>query len=133
MQTPSFIEDHSSQIPALQVLQNLGYTCLTADEVLKERQGKLSNVLLEDILEKQLIEMNKIEFKGKVYPFSPASIRGAIDALKNVPMFDGLVTTNSKIYDLLTLGKSFEESIGNDRKSFTINYIDWNNIENNVL
>lgn len=133
MQTPSFIEDHISQIPALQLLQNLGYTYLTPDEVLKERQDKLSNVILEDILEQQLMKINEINFKGKVYPFSPASIRGAIDAIKNVPMFDGLVTTNSKIYDLLTLGKSFEESIGNDRKSFTINYIDWNNIENNVF
>lgn len=133
MQTPSFIEDHISQIPALQLLQNLGYTYLTPDEVLKERQDKLSNVILEDILEQQLLKFNKIQFKGKIYPFSPASIRGAIDAIKNVPMFDGLVTTNSKIYDLLTLGKSFEESIGNDRKSFTINYIDWNNIENNVF
>lgn len=133
MQTPSFIEDHISQIPALQLLQNLGYIYLTPDEVLKERQDKLSNVILEDILEQQLMKINEINFKGKVYPFSPASIRGAIDAIKNVPMFDGLVTTNSKIYDLLTLGKSFEESIGNDRKSFTINYIDWNNIENNVF
>lgn len=133
MQTPSFIEDHISQIPALQLLQNLGYTYLTPEEVLKERQDKLSNVILEDILEQQLLKFNKIQFKGKFYPFSPASIRGAIDAIKNVPMFDGLVTTNSKIYDLLTLGKSFEESIGNDRKSFTINYIDWNNIENNVF
>mgnify|MGYP004542415517 FL=1 len=133
MQTPSFIEDHISQIPALQLLQNLGYTYLTPDEVLKERQDKLSNVILEDILEQQLLKINNIQFKGKIYPFSPASIRGAIDAIKNVPMFDGLVTTNSKIYDLLTLGKSFEESIGNDRKSFTINYIDWNNIENNVF
>lgn len=133
MQTPSFIEDHISQIPALQLLQNLGYTYLTPKEVLKERQDKLSNVILEDILEQQLLKFNKIQFKGKIYPFSPASIRGAIDAIKNVPMFDGLVTTNSKIYDLLTLGKSFEESIGNDRKSFTINYIDWNNIENNVF
>lgn len=133
MQTPSFIEDHISQIPALQLLQNLGYTYLTPEEVLKERQEKLSNVILEDILEQQLLKFNKIQFKGKIYPFSPASIRGAIDAIKNVPMFDGLVTTNSKIYDLLTLGKSFEESIGNDRKSFTINYIDWNNIENNVF
>src|SRR5574344_1503124 len=132
MQTPSFIEDHSSQIPALQVLQNLGYTYLTADAVLKERQDKLSNVLLEDILERQLIKMNKIEFKGKVYPFSPASIRGAIDALKNIPIFDWLVTTNSKIYDLVTLGKSFKESIGDDKKSFTINYIDWKHPENNV-
>lgn len=133
MQTPSFIEDHISQIPALQLLQNLGYTYLTHEEVLKERQDKLSNVILEDILEQQLMKINEINFKGKVYPFSPASIRGAIDAIKNVPMFDGLVTTNSKIYDLLTLGKSFEESIGNDKKSFTINYIDWNNIENNVF
>lgn len=133
MQTPSFIEDHISQIPALQLLQNLGYTYLTPEEVLKERQDKLSNVILEDILEQQLLKINNIQFKGKVYPFSPASIRGAIDAIKNVPMFDGLVTTNSKIYGLLTLGKSFEESIGNDRKSFTINYIDWNNIENNVF
>lgn len=133
MQTPSFIEDHISQIPALQLLQNLGYTYLTPEEVLKERQDKLSNVILEDILEQQLLKFNKIQFKGKIYPFSPASIRGAIDAIKNVLMFDGLVTTNSKIYDLLTLGKSFEESIGNDRKSFTINYIDWNNIENNVF
>lgn len=133
MQTPSFIEDHISQIPALQLLQNLGYTYLTPDEVLKERQGKLSNVILEDILEQQLMKINEINFKGKVYPFSPASIRGAIDTLKNIPMFDGLVTTNSKIYDLLTLGKSFEEAIGNDRKSFTINYIDWNNIKNNVF
>ena len=131
MQTPSFLEDHISQIPALQLLQNMGYTYLTPDEVLKERQGKLSNVILEDILEQQLFKINKIQFKGKVYPFSPASIRGAIDALKDVPLFDGLVTTNSKIYDLLTLGKSFEEAIGNDRKSFTINYIDWNNLENN--
>lgn len=133
MQTPSFIEDHISQIPALQLLQNLGYTYLTPEEVLKERQDKLSNVILEDILEQQLLKINNIQFKGKIYPFSPASIRGAIDAIKNVPMFDGLVTTNSKIYDLLTLGKSFEESIGSDRKSFTINYIDWNNIENNVF
>ena len=132
MQTPSFIEDHISQIPALQLLQNLGYTYLTPDEVLKERQGKLSNVILEDILERQLMKFNEINFKGKVYPFSPANIRGAIDALKNITMFDGLITTNSKVYDLLTLGKSFEEAIGNDRKSFTINYIDWENPENNV-
>ena len=131
MQNPSFLENNISQIPALELLKELGYTYLTTEDVLKERQGKLNNVILEDILEQQLFKINKIQFKGKIYPFSTASIRGAIDALKDVPMFDGLVTTNSKIYDLLTLGKSFEEAIGNDKKSFTINYIDWNNLENN--
>jgi len=34
MDTPSFIEDHISQIPALQLLQNLGYTYLSPDEAL---------------------------------------------------------------------------------------------------
>ena len=58
MQTPSFIEDHISQIPALQLLQNLGYTYLTPDEILKERQDKLSNVILEDILEQQLMKIS---------------------------------------------------------------------------
>lgn len=133
MQTPSFIEDHSSQIPAIQLLQNLGYTYLTPEEALRERQSKFSNVILEDILEKQLIKMNSINFKGKVYPFSPASIRGAIDAIKDIPLFDGLINTNEKVYDLLTLGKSFEEAIGADKKSFTMNYIDWKTPENNVF
>ena len=44
MQTPSFKEDHISQIPALQLLQNLGYTYLSPDEaeklkVYKEQKG----------------------------------------------------------------------------------------------
>ena len=32
MDTPSFKEDHISQIPALQLLQKLGYTYLSADK-----------------------------------------------------------------------------------------------------
>jgi hypothetical protein len=33
MNTPSFQEDHISQVPALQLLQNLGYTYLRPQEV----------------------------------------------------------------------------------------------------
>ena len=47
---PSFQEDHVSQVPALQLLQNLGYTYLRPQEAFLERKGKLGNVLLEDIL-----------------------------------------------------------------------------------
>jgi type I restriction enzyme R subunit len=44
MQTPSFKKDHISQIPALQLLQNRGYTYLSPDEakklkVYKEQKG----------------------------------------------------------------------------------------------
>ncbi|MBA2621028.1 MAG: type I restriction endonuclease subunit R [Acidobacteria bacterium] len=132
MKVPSFLEDHISQIPALQLLQNMGYTYLRPAETYLMRGGKLSNVLLENILEKQLRRLNKIRFKGAEYDFSDANIKAAIDKLKDVP-FDGLVRTSEKIYDLLSLGESFEQTINGDKKSFSLSYIDWGKPENNVF
>jgi type I restriction enzyme R subunit len=60
METPSFREDHISQIPALQMLVKLGYTYLSPAEAERLRGGKSTNVLLEDILRKQLKEINSI-------------------------------------------------------------------------
>jgi len=133
MEAPSFIEDHSSQIPALQFLQNMGYIYLTPQEVDKERGNKPGNVILENILEQQIRRHNKIEFRGQQYDFSNNSISKAVQAIKDFPLKDGLVITNEKVYDLLTLGKSFEENIGGDIKSFTLHYIDWQNWRNNVF
>lgn len=130
---PSFKENHISQIPALLVLVKMGYTYLSPEEAEAKRGHKLSNVFLEDILEQQLQRINVIRFRGKEYPFSNANIHHAIRALKDFPLKDGLVRTNEKVYDLLTLGKSFEENIQGDRKSFTMQYIDWENPENNVF
>ena len=44
METPSFKEDHISQIPALQMLVNLGYTYLSLAEADRQRGGKTNNV-----------------------------------------------------------------------------------------
>ncbi|OGH56407.1 MAG: restriction endonuclease subunit R [Candidatus Lindowbacteria bacterium RIFCSPLOWO2_12_FULL_62_27] len=132
MDTPSFKEDHISQIPALQLLMNLGYSYLSPADALDKRGGKKSGVILEDILEERLREINRIFFKGKEYRFSIPNIRTAIQTLKDVP-FDGLVRTNEKIYDLLTMGKSLEQTIDGDTKSFTLNFIDWKRPENNVF
>lgn len=129
---PSFLEDHISQLPALQLLQNLGYIYLRPQEVFLERKGKLSNLFLEDILEKQLRRLNRIRFKGNEHEFSDANITAALQALKDIP-FDGLVRTSEKVYDLLTLGKSFEQTIEGDTKSFTMNYIDWQTPGNNLF
>lgn len=129
---PSFREDERSQIPALQLLQNLGYTYLTPEEALKERNYKKSNVILENILETQLKKINKIHFKNKKHDFSDTNIKNAIKDLKDIP-YDGLIKTSEKVYDLLTLGKSYEQNIEGDSKSFNIKYIDWDNIENNVF
>lgn len=129
---PSFLEDHISQIPALQLLQNLGFTYLRPAEVYLERGGRFSNVLLENILEKQLRRLNKIRYKGSEYAFSDANIKAAIQKLKDVP-FDGLVRTSERIYDLVSLGESFEQTIDGDKKSFSLRYIDWENTDKNVF
>ncbi len=130
LQTPSFQEDHDSQIPALQLLQNLGYEYLTPEEALAKRGRKFSNVILDDILKERLKAINSITFKGQTHNFSDANIENAVNALKTVP-YDGLIRTNEKIYDLLTLGKSLEQTIDGDTRSFTLQYIDWKNPHKN--
>ena len=73
---PSFLEDHISQIPAIQLLINMGYQYLPPSKVESLRGGKLSAVLLEDILRKQLKEINSIKRKGNIYEFSNSNISG---------------------------------------------------------
>ncbi|WP_417430368.1 type I restriction endonuclease subunit R [Halpernia sp.] len=131
MATPSYIEDHISQIPALQLLIKMGYQYLSPDEAMDLRGGRTSNVLLEPILKKQLEKINSIQYKGKEFSFSESNINSAIIAIRELPIQDGFIKANQDFYDLITLGKSLEQSILNDKKSFSFQYIDWKNIENN--
>jgi type I restriction enzyme R subunit len=125
-------EEHLSQVPALHLLQNLGYTYLTVQEADAQRSNRLSNVILEPILREQLKQINRINYKDREYLFSEENIQSAIQKLKNI-RYDGLIRTNEEIYDLLTLGTSLEQTIENDTKSFSLKYINWKNWENNVF
>lgn len=134
MDTPSFKEDHISQIPALQMLVNLGYTYLSPAEADRQRGGKTTNVLLEDVLRKQLKEINSIRVSAtKTSIFTDENIERGILALKNLPMNEGYIAASEKAYNLLTLGQALEQSVDGDKKSFTLQYIDWKNISNNVF
>jgi type I restriction enzyme R subunit len=134
METPSFKEDHISQIPALQLLQKLGYTYLSPEEALQARGGKTTNVLLEDILRKQLREINSIKLSStKSSIFTDSNIENGIQALKDLPMNEGYMAACEAAYNLITLGKALEQSVDGDKKSFTLQYIDWQNVENNVF
>ncbi|MHA8091059.1 type I restriction endonuclease subunit R [Aquirufa regiilacus] len=134
METPSFKEDHISQIPALQMLVKLGYTYLSPAEAERLRGGKSTNVLLEDVLKKQLKEINSIRVSAnKTSLFTDENIDRGILALKNLPMNEGYIAACEKAYNLLTLGQALEQSVDGDKKSFTLQYIDWKNINNNVF
>ncbi|TXD84946.1 type I restriction endonuclease subunit R [Subsaximicrobium wynnwilliamsii] len=128
----NYKEYNDSQKPALDLLQKMGWQFLSSEQVFEARGDMYTNVILDDILAQQLSKINAFDYKGASYKFSTGSIQGAINALKNVPN-EGLVQTNERVYDLITLGKSFNETVQGDRKAYTVNYIDWKNPENNVF
>lgn len=134
METPSFKEDHISQIPALQLLINMGYTYLNQQQALEARGDKLSNVILENVLRRQLNRINSVKVSStREVPFSEVNIESAIMTLRDMPMVDGYLSTSQRIYELLTLGKSLEQIVDGDRKSFDLRYIDWKDPMNNVF
>jgi type I restriction enzyme R subunit len=120
----SYLEDFDSVIPAIQVLHALGWQYLSREEALRLRNGRLDQVVLTEVLRPWLEANNRIEVKGETHLFSDANIAEAIRRLTDEP-FDGLVRTNEKIYHLLTLGTSLDQTIAGDRKGRSLRYIDW--------
>ncbi len=120
-----------SQIPAVQLLVNLGWQYLSPAEALAARGGKRANVLLDEVLRTQLKRINSIQYRGAVHPFTEENIHAAIQRLRAVPN-DGLQRTNEAVYNLLTLGISLEQAVDGDTKAFSLRYIDWQRPENNV-
>ncbi|MFN8668785.1 MAG: HsdR family type I site-specific deoxyribonuclease [Gemmatimonadaceae bacterium] len=130
--TPAWREDEASQIPALQLLVNLGWSYLPPDEALAARGGRTGRVLLTAILARQFAALNTIRFKGEEFAFSDANIQDAMQTLENREP-DNPVRVNEGVYDLLRLGKSLSQSIEGDLKSFSIRYIDWEHPERNAF
>lgn len=129
----SFKENNISQQPALELLQKLGYKYISPEEAFEMRGEKSSNVLLEEVLRQQLRELNSIRIGShNEARFSEQNIENGIVALRNVPMEGGYINGNETVYNMLTLGKAFEQSIDGDKKSYTMRYIDWEHPENNV-
>jgi type I restriction enzyme R subunit len=120
----SYLEDFDSVIPAIHVLHSLGWKYLSREEALRLRNGRLDQVILVEVLRPWLEANNRIDVKGETHLFSDANITEAIRRLTEEP-FDGLVRTNEKIYHLLTLGTSLDQTIGGDRKGRSLRYIDW--------
>ena len=127
----SYLEDFDSQIPAIQVLCALGWQYLSREEAITMRGGRLDQVVLGGVLKPWLAEHNRIMAKGETHEFSEVNIGEAVRRLADEP-FDGLIRTNEKIYHLLTLGTSLDQTIDNDRKGRSLQYIDWHHPENNV-
>ncbi|WP_282782144.1 type I restriction endonuclease subunit R [Phaeodactylibacter xiamenensis] len=132
MSAPTYKEDHSSQIPAMLLLANLGWDYLPPEEALELRDGSQKAVLLEPILRNWLKANNQIHFHGQTHDFSDSNIEQAIEDLRKIELVDGAQAANEEAYDKLTIPNSLEQRIGSDRKSFNLHYIDWAHPERNV-
>lgn len=130
-QSDLYLEDNISKYPAIELLCKLGFTYISPEDCMAQR-GSLYDVLLKDILRKQLNIINQFEFGGITYKFTADNVEKAIKDLDE-PLTDGLVRTSEKIYNALMLGKSFLEKLADGTsKSFNLKYIDWEHPENNV-
>lgn len=126
----SYDERYISQKPAIEVLRKLGFQYLPPEEAERMR-GNLFNVLLKDVLEEKLRRFNSYEYKGQEYSFSETNIQQAIRDLDE-PLTTGLVKTNEKIFETIMKGRTYTEFLPDgSKKSFTIQFIDWQNFESN--
>ncbi|MBQ4407705.1 MAG: type I restriction endonuclease subunit R [Bacteroidales bacterium] len=129
----SFKENDISLIPALDLLKKLGYKYISPEEALAMRGGKMSNVLLEDVLRKQLRQLNSIKIGNRSeVRFSEQNIENGVAAMRNISMENGYIGGNENVYNILTLGKAFEQSVDGDKKTFTMRYVNWQHPEKNI-
>lgn len=132
MDKDAYLEINASQRPALALFEVMGYTYISPADCDKQR-GSRYHVLLRDILRGQLRRLNRYVYAGAENEFSAANIERAMEDLDE-PLTDGLVRTSEKIYDVLLLGKSYPETVGDGKMlSFNFRYIDWDNPQNNVF
>lgn len=117
----------------IELLKSMGYIYLSPEECNAARGERLKEVILKDITISKLMEMNSFEYKGTVRKFSSTNINKAIEAL-DMPLTEGLIKVNEKIYDEIILKKSLEEFLEDGtKKNFSLQYIDWENPKNNVF
>ena len=132
MKNDAYLEDNISKIPALELLEKIGYTYISPEECETQRGG-CYNVILKDILRTQLKELNGYSYGGADYKFSAENIQRAIDEIDE-PLADNLVVSSEKIYNDIMLGRSYPETLPDGRTiNFNLKYINWDDITKNVF
>lgn len=128
----SYLEEYDQE-NVVELLKKMGYKYISPEECEGIRGGRVKEVILKDIARKKLMDMNSFEYKGIERKFSATNIEKAIENL-DMPLTEGLVKVNEKIYDELIMPKSLEEFLEDGTKnSFNLNYIDWENPRNNAF
>ena len=130
----NFDEARQSQLPAIELLINMGYVYLPCAEVQRLRGDDNSKFLLKEIAFESLKRINHFEHKEQKYPFSDKNILDAIDELGNIPL-NGLQDTAKEVYHMIMTngGKTIREMVDGKMVSQNFRFIDFENPENNLF
>lgn len=121
-----------SQLTAVQMLAALGFQPISPRDALAMRGGKRSNVLLDEVLEEQLIALNRVHHRGREYPLDITDAREAIRRLRLPGAKSGLRAINQKVYDDLVRGIAVPKTIDGVPTSPHVRFVDWTSPANNV-
>lgn len=129
-----FDEAKQSQLPAVELLLNMGYKYLTREQIMASRAGNVSRFILKDIAFNKLREINSYKHKGETYRFNDKNIKDAIDELDNIQM-EGLIDTSKAVYDMImrTGGKTIVEVVDGKKTSQNFRFIDFDKPKNNIF
>lgn len=125
-------EAGGAQLQALHTLSALGWHYLSRAEVERLRDNRRSEVLLQEVLRKQLGRINRIRYDGRNHPFSEENLHTAIQRLREQP-YQGLLRNNEVATDLLQLGTALPQRIDNLQREWTLRYIDWEDWQANAF
>lgn len=131
----NFDEARQSQLPFIELLLNMGYEYVTAEEALRQRSGDTSNFILSDVAVNKLMEINNYEVDGVEYKFSEKDVRDAIDELEHI-QYEGLIDTSQKIYNMImptSGGKTIKVNHSGKKVSKNFRFIDFENVRNNAF
>ena len=127
---PAWLEDDISQLPALHLLQQLGWTYLSPAEALALRDGREANVFLSGVLAQWIRDHHHIGYRGRQYAISEANVQAAIQALTDAPN-DTLVRASEAVYHHLRLGKSVDQVLETGATANAqLHYLDWTGADN---
>jgi len=129
-EAPKFQEEYSAKLPAMTLLNNLGWTFLPPDEALAQRGGRLDEVVLRNELRRQL-KKRRFVFAGKQRKLSDKSIDNLISEMCSPALNEGLGTANERLYNHMLYGISVTEFFDGKKATPTIPIIDWRNSNNN--
>ncbi|NCU38830.1 restriction endonuclease subunit R, partial [Candidatus Saccharibacteria bacterium] len=133
MEPINFDEAKQSQLPAVELLINLGWQYLSCKQALALRGDDDGRVILGDVLRRSLMRINSYEHVGETHKFKEGDIARVVGELESIRV-DGVIDTSRAVTDIIMPklgGSTIEVFHDGKHENKSLRYFDFDNIANN--